>query len=74
MDTESTRQYSLPIPVSSSTAAHYRQYKNTTSNASAITVNQLGAIPDSQELLTIKSNFKCLLPHSEARMRFEKGF
>lgn len=73
MDADINRQYSLPIPVSTSTAAHYRQFRNAASTtASNITSVQLGAIPESQDLLTIKTDLEGLLPHSEARMHHLK--
>ncbi|KAI8100175.1 histone acetyltransferases subunit 3-domain-containing protein [Halteromyces radiatus] len=68
MDSEVTRQYSLPIPVSTSTAAHYRQFRNVASTSSAIATTQLSAIPESHDLLNIKTDLEGLLPHSEARM------
>ncbi|ORX58751.1 hypothetical protein DM01DRAFT_1333370 [Hesseltinella vesiculosa] len=63
---DATRQYSLPIPVSTSTAAHYRQLKN--GSSSNISPSQLGAIPESQELMTIKNDLEGLLPFSETRI------
>lgn len=72
MDSEATRQYSLPIPVSTSTAAHYRQLRNAANASSVIAATQLSAIPESQDLLKIKTDLEGLLPHSEARMQHLK--
>ncbi|KAI8376236.1 histone acetyltransferases subunit 3-domain-containing protein [Radiomyces spectabilis] len=69
MDTDLTRQYSSPTPVSASTAALYRQFK---SSASSHVASQIGNIPESQELLSIKADLERLLPHSEARLRHLK--
>ncbi|KAI9483520.1 MAG: histone acetyltransferases subunit 3-domain-containing protein [Benjaminiella poitrasii] len=59
-----TRRYTQPIPVSATTALHYRQFKNSTSVAST-----LGSIPESSDLLKIKADLESLLPLSEKRIR-----
>lgn len=64
MNTELTRKYAQPIPVSASTALHYRQFKNSTSVTSS-----LGSIPDAPDLLKIKADLESLLPLSEKRIR-----
>ncbi|KAI8066442.1 hypothetical protein BC940DRAFT_66897 [Gongronella butleri] len=63
---DSARQYSLPIPVSTLTAAHYRQLKN--GSSASISPSQLGAIPESTDLLNIKNDLEGLLPFSETRI------
>lgn len=64
MNTELPRKYTQPIPVSSSTALHYRQFKN----ASSVT-SSLGSIPEASELLKIKADLESILPISEKRIR-----
>ncbi|KAI8994778.1 histone acetyltransferases subunit 3-domain-containing protein [Pilobolus umbonatus] len=64
MNSELTRRYSQPVPVSAATSLHYRQYKNSTSVASS-----LGSIPDPQDLLNIKADLEAILPISEKRIR-----
>ncbi|KAI9279990.1 hypothetical protein BY458DRAFT_431168 [Sporodiniella umbellata] len=58
------RRYSQPIPVSSSTSLHYRQFKNSSSVSSTI-----GSIPDPIDLVKIKSDLEALLPLSEKRIQ-----
>ncbi|KAI8886072.1 hypothetical protein K501DRAFT_244821 [Backusella circina FSU 941] len=65
MNTELTRRYTQPVTVSAATALHYRQYKNSTSVASS-----LGSIPDSQELLAMKTDLEGILPNSEKRLKY----
>lgn len=64
MNAELTRKYIQPIPVSASTALHYRQFKNNTSVTAS-----LGSIPEVADLLKIKSDLENLLPNSERRIR-----
>lgn len=56
MNTESTRQYSLPIPLS-----------NTTTTLIKLAHQQPLVIPDAQELLSIKADLEVLLPLAENR-------
>lgn len=62
---ELTRKYGQPIPVSTSTALHYRQFKNNTSVTAS-----LGSIPEVTELLKIKADLENLLPISERRIKY----
>ncbi|KAF7728683.1 Transcriptional regulator [Apophysomyces ossiformis] len=64
MDSESRRQYQLPISVSEETALHYRQFRNSSNIASP-----LESIPDSHDLLRVQTDLENLLPLSEARLR-----
>jgi hypothetical protein len=64
MNSELTRRYAQPVPVSAATALHYRQYRNSSSVASS-----LGSIPDPSDLLHIKADLEALLPISEKRVR-----
>ncbi|CAO3640733.1 unnamed protein product [Mucor hiemalis] len=64
MNSETTRRYTQPVPVSAATALHYRQYRNSSSVASS-----LGSIPDPNDLLHIKADLEALLPISEKRIR-----
>jgi hypothetical protein len=65
MNTELTRRYTQPATVSAATALHYRQYKNSTSVASS-----LGSIPDSHDLLAMKTDLEGILPNSEKRLKY----
>ncbi|CEI87245.1 hypothetical protein RMCBS344292_01662 [Rhizopus microsporus] len=56
MNTESTRQYSLPRPLS-----------NTTTTLIKLAHQQPLVIPDAQELLSIKADLEVLLPLAENR-------
>jgi GTPase SAR1 family protein len=64
MNSELTRRYAQPVPVSAATALHYRQYRNSSSVASS-----LGSIPDPSDLLNIKADLEALLPITEKRIR-----
>ncbi|KAG0190970.1 Transcriptional regulator [Apophysomyces sp. BC1034] len=64
MDSDSARQYPLPILVSEETATHYRQFRNSSSIASP-----LESIPESHDLLRIQADLENLLPLSEVRLR-----
>ncbi|KAI7908062.1 uncharacterized protein BX663DRAFT_464577 [Cokeromyces recurvatus] len=57
-------RYTIPVPVSTTTALHYRQFKKSTSVAST-----LGSIPETSDLLKMKADVESLLPLSERRIR-----
>ncbi|KAI9020659.1 hypothetical protein CLU79DRAFT_719780 [Phycomyces nitens] len=67
MDTELTRQYSSPTPVSTSTIALYRQFRQPTIGSHGPT--QFGNLPESNDLLAIKANLEGLLTSAETRHR-----
>lgn len=78
MNTDLTRQYNLPKPVSNTTASIVEQYKqnlnsSTVHNDNNITTgnnnNHPLSIPDLQDLLNMKADLEALLPLSESRVR-----
>ncbi|GAA5816822.1 hypothetical protein MFLAVUS_010356 [Mucor flavus] len=78
MNTDLTRQYNLPKPVSNSTTSIIEQYKQNlnnqnTHNDNNITtgnnVNHPSSIPDLQDLLNMKADLEALLPLSESRVK-----
>ncbi|KAI9361317.1 histone acetyltransferases subunit 3-domain-containing protein [Pilaira anomala] len=78
MNTDLTRQYNLPKPVSNTTASIIEQYKQNLNNSTLHNDNNtttgnnnnhpLG-IPDLQDLLNMKADLEALLPLSESRVR-----
>lgn len=73
MNGELTRQYELPIPLSSETTTLVKHYKevlanNTQNNSNAIQQLQ-DTIPDADDLLKIKADLEKLLSKSESRVK-----
>lgn len=64
MNTELTRQYDLPTPVSDSTHFILEQYK-----ADNNSTNGTLHIPSLQDLLTMKEDLENLLPLTETRVK-----
>lgn len=64
MNTDLTRQYNLPTPVSNSTTSILEQYK-ADNNSTTGTLS----IPDLQDLLNLKAELETLLPLSESRVK-----
>ncbi|KAI7864173.1 hypothetical protein BDF14DRAFT_1836603 [Spinellus fusiger] len=62
MDTDLTRQYTPPIPVSPATLSLYRQYRPVMHGP------QLGHLPESHHLLSIKADLEQLLEPTETRL------
>lgn len=76
MNSDLTRQYNLPTPVSQSIASLLEQYKlniNSTHHDNSTNGNNImsqpSLIPDLQDLLNIKHDLEALLPLSEARVK-----
>lgn len=78
MNTDLTRQYNLPTPVSNSTASIIEQYKQNLNNQNAHNdnnttagnnINHPSSIPDLQDLLNMKADLEALLPLSESRVK-----
>lgn len=65
MNTDLTRQYDLPTPVSDSTHYILEQYKADNNNTSNGTLH----IPTLQDLLTMKEDLESLLPLTELRVK-----
>ncbi|KAL0074226.1 hypothetical protein J3Q64DRAFT_1778605 [Phycomyces blakesleeanus] len=70
MDTNLTRQYSSPTPVSASTVVLYRQFRQSYIGSHGPT--QFGNLPESNDLLAIKANLEELLTSAETRNRLLK--
>ena len=64
METDTSRQYSPPVPVSSTTAVHYRQFRQSSTRS-----HGPSPLPESHDLLTIKADLQALLPHLENCLR-----
>lgn len=64
MESESTRRYNPPIPLSSSTAQQYRQY---VSPASAVSSN-IRDIPEPHDLCNIRNDLETIVQAPQARI------
>jgi hypothetical protein len=74
MNTELTRQYDLPTPLSSETTSFVKQYKAVSTNNGAQNNNNIiqqlqDTIPDADDLLSIKADLEALLPITEIRVK-----
>lgn len=83
MNSDLTRQYNLPKPVSKSISSILEQYKITTTSQNShntmhdnnslagnnINLSQPLHIPDLQDLLNIKQDLEALLPLTENRIK-----
>jgi hypothetical protein len=74
MNTELTRQYDLPTPLSNKTTSLVKQYKAISANHIAQnngnTIQQLqDAIPNADDLINIKADLEALLPITENRVK-----